>query len=237
MTTSVKEGFWVFTGESYNLYSGEERLGPHWKIKIIIIVESQDMFVISKIWSKLSQMCHGVAKIWIKEIILLKRKKKKKPLDPSEMYSWVPGVHRPILRKICSYEISFTTGKYISIKNCYHKKTLLSLQLAKLLLRLPLRWKEGYIDSHTKHCFLSLHLHIPGRLNTWIWESLFSCVVVTHRVHSGRGFLGQCPWGMSSLHEGMRPGRLLSLDFQSIHLEDKPVDVASMKTHLTGVSI
>ena len=98
------------------------------------------------------------------------------------MYSWVPGVHRPILKKICSYEISFTTGKYISIKNCYHKKTLLSLQLAKLLLRLPLRWKEGYIDSHTKHCFLSLHLHIPGRLNTWIWESLFSlffCSIVS----------------------------------------------------------
>ena len=43
-------------------------------------------------------MCHGVSKIWIKEIILLKRKKKI-PLDPSEMYSWVPGVHRPILKK------------------------------------------------------------------------------------------------------------------------------------------
>lgn len=179
MTTSIKEGFWVFTGESYNLYSGEERLGLHWKIKIIIIVESQDMFVISKFWSKLSQMCHGVSKIWIKEIILLKRKKKI-PLDPSEMYSWVPGVHRPILKKkICSYEISFITAKHISIKNCYHKRTLLSLQLAKLLLRLPLRWKEVYTDSHTKHYFLSLHLHFPGRLNTWIWESLFSRVVVT----------------------------------------------------------
>ena len=156
MTTSIKEGFWVFTGESYNLYSGGERLGLHWKIKIIIIVESQDMFVISKFWSKLSQMCHGVSKIWIKEIILLKRKK-----------------------KICSYEISFITAKHISIKNCYHKRTLLSLQLAKLLLRLPLRWKEVYTDSHTKHYFLSLHLHFPGRLNTWIWESLFSRVVVT----------------------------------------------------------
>lgn len=192
MTTSIKEGFWVFTGESYNLYSGEERLGPHWKIKIIIIVESQDMFVISKFWSKLSQMCHGVSKIWIKEIILLKRKKKN-PLGPLRNVFMGPRSPQAYFKKICSYEISFITGKHISIKNCYHKRTLLSLQLAKLLLRLPLRWKEVYTDSHTKHYFLSLHLQIPGRLNTWLWESLFSRVVVTHRVHSGRGFLRQCP--------------------------------------------
>ena len=193
------------------------------------------MFVISKFWSKLSQMCHGVSKIWIKEIILLKRKKI--PLGPLRNAFMGPRSPQAFFFLICSYEISFITGKHLSIKNCYHKSTLSSLQLAKLLLRLPLRWKEAYFDSHTKHYFLSLHLHIPGRLNTWIWESLFSHLVVTHRVHPERGFLKQCPWGVSSLHEGMRSGRLLSLDLQSPHLEDQPVDMVSMKIHLTGVSI
>lgn len=44
-------------------------------------------------------MCHGVAKIWIKEIILLKRKKKKKTLGPLRNVFMGPRSPQAYLKK------------------------------------------------------------------------------------------------------------------------------------------
>lgn len=117
-----EEEFRRFTGSVTmdDRCSKKERLGRSWKINNGFKKKKKLklLLLFSKFWSKLSQMCHSVSKIWIMEILLLKGR------NFLCMYSQMPGVHRPTF-KTRSHETSHIRGRYLSIKNyCYKRKPL-----------------------------------------------------------------------------------------------------------------